>query len=269
MYSNKLVCALKVDGKILREFDDTVYIPFGSEYSILLKNLSTTKCVVSLELDGRNIGGGNKFIIAPNDSLEIERFITEGNLSTGNKLKFIERTGAIEEHRGIKVDDGLLRISFKHERVGVNQIQINNPHMFDYYPPGCRNFSSESYPKGMRSRDSLIGSQATLDANFTSVKSQVTSSVCYDTHNTSAHVNDVGITVEGSISTQQFSQGHVGQLESTEHVMVLKLLGEVGGGKIAAPIDVKHSPICKTCGTKNSAVKTKFCKECGTALTII
>ena len=37
MYANKLVASLKANGKILREFKDNVYIPFGSEYSFLLK----------------------------------------------------------------------------------------------------------------------------------------------------------------------------------------------------------------------------------------
>ena len=29
MYGNKLAAAIKVNGKVLREFKDTVYIPFG------------------------------------------------------------------------------------------------------------------------------------------------------------------------------------------------------------------------------------------------
>ena len=38
MYLQKLAVAVKVNGKVLREVGDTVYIPFGSEYSILIKN---------------------------------------------------------------------------------------------------------------------------------------------------------------------------------------------------------------------------------------
>ena len=40
MYHKKLVASIRTNGKILREFKDTVYLPFGSEYSILLKNLN-------------------------------------------------------------------------------------------------------------------------------------------------------------------------------------------------------------------------------------
>jgi len=42
MYESKLAAAIKVDGKVLREFKDTVHIPFGSEYTVLLKNLNTS-----------------------------------------------------------------------------------------------------------------------------------------------------------------------------------------------------------------------------------
>jgi hypothetical protein len=34
MYSNKLAVAIKANGKVLREFKDEVYIPFGQEYSL-------------------------------------------------------------------------------------------------------------------------------------------------------------------------------------------------------------------------------------------
>ena len=50
MYDKKFVVALKVNGKILRERDDTVSLPFGCEYSILVKNLHSVRSQISLEL---------------------------------------------------------------------------------------------------------------------------------------------------------------------------------------------------------------------------
>ncbi len=39
MYKQNFVVVVKCNGKILREQDsDVVYLPFGAEYSILLKN---------------------------------------------------------------------------------------------------------------------------------------------------------------------------------------------------------------------------------------
>jgi hypothetical protein len=246
MYDNKLVCALKVDGKVLREIKDTVYLPFNSEYTILLKNLNTVKCLVSLELDGRDVGGGNKFIIQPGQSLEVERFIANGNLKEGNRFKFIERTGKIEEHRGIKVEDGLLRIKFQFE---MNIPQFN--HIYDSWHTLRSRDIGRMYSKGVS--NDIIGSNISCSVNS-----------AYS----ATPINDVGITVEGSKSSQQFSAGHIGALDAQEYVMVMKLLGDTGQGLVKEAVTVKRKNICKTCGTKNSS-KLKFCGECGTALEII
>ena len=43
MYLNKVAVAIKSNGKVLREQGDNVYIPFGSEYSIQVKNLNSVR----------------------------------------------------------------------------------------------------------------------------------------------------------------------------------------------------------------------------------
>ena len=58
MYNSKLVASIKANGKVLREFKDTVYIPFGSEYSILLKNLNTVRALINIYIDGDNVVPG-------------------------------------------------------------------------------------------------------------------------------------------------------------------------------------------------------------------
>ena len=136
MYNQNLVASIKVKGKILREFKDTVYIPFASEYSILLKNLNTVRAVVNVFVDGENAVPGG-LVIDPGRSVDLERWIKNGNLSEGNRFKFIERTAAIEEGpRGIKEEDGLIRVEYQFELprpvINVNQIFGSN------YPTGFR-----------------------------------------------------------------------------------------------------------------------------------
>ena len=114
MYNNKLVASLKANGKILREFKDTVYLPFGVEYNILLKNLHNTRAVVNVYIDGDNVVPGG-LVLESKQEIELERAIRNGNLNEGNRFKFIERTGAVEQHRGIKLEDGLIRIEFQYE----------------------------------------------------------------------------------------------------------------------------------------------------------
>jgi hypothetical protein len=120
MYSDKMVCAIKVAGKILREHSNgsnqTVYIPFGSEYSFLLKNLSSgRRACVWITIDGKEaIDGG--LVLNPSQSVDLERFIESGQMDKGLKFKFIERSEKIEQHRGIGLEDGLIKVSFEFER---------------------------------------------------------------------------------------------------------------------------------------------------------
>lgn len=116
MYANKLVASLKANGKILREFKDTVYIPFGSEYSFLLKNLNTTRALVNVFIDGEDMTPGG-LVLNAGQEVDLERSIKGGNLFEGNRFKFIERTGAIEDGpRGVKLEDGLVRVEFQFEK---------------------------------------------------------------------------------------------------------------------------------------------------------
>jgi hypothetical protein len=130
MYQNKLVASLKANGKILREFKDTVYIPFGSEYSFLLKNLNTTRALVNVFIDGENVIEGG-LVLNAGQEVDLERYVKNGNLNAGNKFKFIERTSAIEDGpRGVKLEDGLVRIEFQYEAprpvININDVWWKN-----------------------------------------------------------------------------------------------------------------------------------------------
>ena len=124
MYNNKAAVAIKVNGKVLREFKDTVYIPFGSEYSILLKNLNTVRALINVYIDGDNVVPGG-LVLNAGQEVDLERAIRNGNMSEGNRFKFIERTSNIEDHRGIKLEDGLIRIEFQFEKVYKRQEGIH------------------------------------------------------------------------------------------------------------------------------------------------
>lgn len=132
VYSNKLVACVKVDGQILREQGETVTVPFGSEYSIYLKNLNSVRVQVKVSVDGQDATEGTWLVIQPNSSIELERFIKGGNLSRGNRFKFIERTGKVEKHRGVGAEDGLIRIEYQTERVAPKPVHIPVV-QYDYY----------------------------------------------------------------------------------------------------------------------------------------
>ncbi len=269
MYSNKLVASLKANGKILREFKDTVYIPFGSEYSFLLKNLHTQRAVVNIFIDGENIVEGG-LVLDPNREVNLERYVKNGNLTEGNRFKFIERTQAVEDGpRGIKLEDGLVRIEFQYEKPYVPP-QWNNS---SWISASGSTLASYNVNGMIRSVDFSKNGEITAQAASASVDKYCADNGIInkiEAHDGMATMdwNDVGITVPGSKSDQKFSTVTMGTMETEKHSMVIKLLGETPDNKpVLKPVTVERKPECMTCGKKNKA-HAKFCSECGTALEI-
>ena len=296
MYQSKLVASLKANGKILREFKDTVYIPFGSEYSFLIKNLHTQRAVVNVFIDGENVVEGG-LVVDPGREVDLERYVKAGNLKAGNKFKFIERTSSIEEHRGVKLEDGLVRIEFQYEAVKPTSIWNNQP----VY--SVQDFMKSSEFRGITDKYSTTGGTGWLQASGATyattnvsqmnvggalrgvdyskgeaVKASATAAIdnvvpqAMNVHDGMATMdcsfNDVGITVPGSKSTQSFQTVTMGIMETEKHSIVLKLLGETPDNKpVLKPVTVKAKQKCDTCGKVNKA-HSKFCVECGTALEI-
>ncbi len=289
VYSQKLVACVKVNGQILRESGDSVSIPFGSEYSILFKNLNSVRVQVKVSIDGKDATEGTWLVIQPNSSIELERFIRNGNLSNGNRLKFIERTAKIEKHRGIEVEDGLIRIEYQTEK--VTPVALHVPVVYDYYPHYVPVYPY--WPRPWWWGGSYVWGETTYvynsgclnsgsigqNANNVSLATSLTKSAASSSptrgrglHTMSAmnavEKNDAGITVPGSESDQQFHHAAPFQVHDQSEVLVIRLRGEVGGKKVVKAVTVKTKPTCLTCGKKNRAT-VKYCAECGTALSLI
>ena len=250
MFNQKLVASIKSKGKVLREFKDTVYIPFASEYSILIKNLNTVRALVNVFIDGENAVPGG-LVINPGQSIDLERWIKNGNLTEGNKFKFIERTQAIEDGpRGIKLEDGLLRIEYQFE---IPRPVLNIP-----------TWTSSTLTRGISGSTGDWASP--MGATYSTTNASLNSFNV--TASGASFKNETGITVPGSKSTQTFAETTIGMLDLQKHNIVLKLVGDLGDNKpIERAVTVKHKPKCVTCGTQNKA-HAKFCTECGTALEI-
>ena len=111
MYNKNFVAVIKSNGKILREdANGIVRLPFGSNYSILLKNLNTVDVVVDVEVDGENVLQGTNLVISPNSDFELLGKLRDLNKS--NKFKFIHKTKQISKYRGDRVDDGIVKITY-------------------------------------------------------------------------------------------------------------------------------------------------------------
>jgi len=274
MYNQKFVVAVKVGGQVLRENGDQVTLPWSSEYALFLKNLGGQRASVSVSIDGQDALGGHQLIVDAGRSIDLERFIAD-SLTEGRRFKFIERTTEIEQHRGIEAEDGLIRVSFRFEQ------QV--PLWFNNVIP-CGN--SYHYPKGgtfrgMGHTDGGLGASINCSDTFgaTAFLGSVSATACATNVipdcatfasascevKTAAQLNDVGITVEGSKSSQQFHHGAIGVLEAQEHVIVLKLRGGTVSAPVAKPITVKTKKECSSCGRKFAST-FEYCNKDGTFL---
>ena len=284
MYSNKLVCSVKVNNKILREKttnnESTVYVPFGSEYSLLLKNLGGRNAVVNIEIDGRKVCKDG-FYINAGQTAEIERFVD--NLKTGRRFKFIEKTDEISDFRGDRIDDGMIRVTWQFEAAKTEIVKktiVTDHYHYNHHYLGCNCIFCRRRPYfrpywhygGNTIMNQSIGSVSSSNSSCENVySSSVASSDILSKQSLdsqlmrSVNYNDSGITVEGSKSNQQFSTVHADELETNIHSMVIILKGTKDKIVVQKPVVVNEKLGCPTCGRKWKS-NFEFCGNCGTAL---
>ncbi len=272
VHRNNFVVTIKCRGKILREKDGGVYLPFGSEYSILMKNLSERRALVDVEIDGKSVIHG-KLIIDANSSMELERHVKD--LTVGNRFKFIEKTDKISEYRGDRVDDGIVRVTYQFEKRVPEPVITTTYRYCTYlhsscpYPYlsscyGCVNYKPYVYPRTpdvywrtySSTGECATGQSVTCDSIFVNC-------------NSSLSLSEEGITVPGSVSKQEFTEGHIGSVEEEKHVITLQLRGikETADKPDPEPLTVQTKVICTTCGLRQSS-RFNYCSECGTALMV-
>lgn len=254
MYKNNFVAVVKCKGKILRERSGgSVYLPFGAEYSILLKNKDARRALVDIEVDGENVMNGHKLIINGNETQDIKGFMR--NMRKTNRFKFIHKTKEIQRHRGDRIDDGLVRVTYQFEK------QYDRPIVLPPQPWTYNNFSTRKC-KGNPTADWTY-----YDSNTTAVNSVHDGSpAAYNCSFNNAPLSDEGITVKGEKITQNYNYGDIGTLESATHTIVLHLKGQTQRRKVVKKaMTVKTKLGCSTCGRKNKSTN-KFCHNCGTYL---
>ena len=237
VYMNKFVVAVKSRGRIIRDSNGVVRLPFGSDYSLLLKNKNSVKALVDVEIDGRDVLDGHSLIVGPNESSTLRGFMRGREVR--NKFRFIKKTKQISRYRGDRPDDGLIRVEFRFERpVEVQPIILPKYKEYGRWP-------------------------GTGDSPYTYTHYSTSYSTTTVNNNTKS-LSDNGITVPGAETSQSFITGTIGVLEPNSHVIILQLKGRTSKGKVVKkPITTKTKLTCPTCGKKSKS-SAKFCSRCGT-----
>ena len=243
IFKNNMAAAIQVKGSPIKEkvvtgYHGEIQMDFGSEYAIMLHNYGATRAKVNISIDGADVM--TNLVVGPNEKLTLDRY-----LDKPNKFKFIARSKKVEAKRGIRIEDGLVRISYKFEK------QILYRSMPYWY------------------------------SSMTSYNTSPAQSMC--TLNSIAVPKD-GITVQGSRSDQQFSYVPDFEVEPDEYIITFDLKGteyklvdkqcaicfaDVTNAKYCPncgqSVEIRPLEFCPNCGTNNPC-RNKFCKECGTNL---
>jgi hypothetical protein len=264
VYRDQFIVAIRCNGQILREDIDTVNLPFGSNYEILLKNISTRKSQVQISIDGTDVLDGQKLVVFPNSSSELTGFLTNFNVT--NKFKFIQKTNEISEFRGDHIDDGFIRIEYAFEKEIVTHTVLYETHV--HHSPIHYIGSTFTSCNGLNNIGStLTRSSYTLKGNDMVAMASCSlgsDSTLQNSCNYSS-VIDQGITVKGEETLQRFNPTTIGTLESPK-VIIIRLKGINDKGRVIEKPIVAHKKIqCEICGKMNES-QFKCCSNCGTSL---
>ena len=251
MFQNGFCLAVKDSkGNILRESNGQVYLPFHSEYSLLLKNTKSMRAAVKVRIDGMDALGGDEIIVPAYGSTVLERFMLDGNLSTGKRFKFVPATdsGVQDPTSG---DNGLVEAMFQEEYVYPQPVHWEGPTILrnksftlnnSGTAPGVGSFYCSSVG-GM-----LNDSKMSFAPDSCSIGNAIPLAC------------SAGATVEGAQSGQAFCR--VANFDHNNLVCATRLCLRLMGNQVALTVkDTKHIH-CSFCGKKN-AFSANFCQGCG------
>jgi hypothetical protein len=272
MYQNRFVVAVRVNNSVVAEQEPgKVLVPFGTEYSIFLKNLNNRRALAQVTIDGADVSGGQRFIVPANGYIDVTRFITNGNLNQGNSFKFLKHTSGTKEHRGVRSDDGLIRVEFWLEQVpqyAFNTVYPVQP-QYDWISKGVKLGEPLTGYSSGPDFGLLYNSVGTASSKSEMRSMEATAALSANCVGfAAAAAAEPGFTAPGSVNNQQFATGAWFATETQSEVIVLQLVGEVAQAPVQKVVPARSAPKCSSCGRRNRA-SSKFCSECGTSLILV
>lgn len=227
-YADGFVVTILHNGKTLRETNSigerVVRLPFGSEYALRIQNKTKKRAYVSVAIDGTGVLSG-KLVMKAGEKIDLERFCLDGDLTKGNKFKFVEAgNSAVQDPTS--EDNGNVVVTFEPEM---------DYSWFTLATPVFKPSALGGVLRGMSGQE--IGSQCFINSvNSSSTQSGTTwsASASSGATLTSASLSaspqvatDVGATVEGAASSQKFKIAHEWFSTETPVTIGIRLKGMV------------------------------------------
>jgi hypothetical protein len=240
-YEQYVVAITDSHGKSFREFDSErlsngrkskVYLPFDSEYKIKVKNNSDRRIKLSIDIDGTLVSG-NGLILNAFDTDSIERFV-----DVAKKFKFVRKTDERVSDPSSS-ETGILKIKIEKE---VSMWFNQRVHTFPPIIPNHTNiwgqpvigggfpsdYTNYGYPYGGRTPNDFTYTSLNASFNSSSPTVQYKGAVDRVVPIKTLLNEEVGATVEGSQSKQQFDTTIWNGTEGESYEFVFKLLAQNG-----------------------------------------
>ena len=285
MYEDRFVAVVMCDGKVLRERDGVVSLPFGSDYGLRLKNLNSVRALVKVSVDGDDVLGGNDIVVPANGATDLDGFMdASGNVR--RRFRVVKNTEDHVRPRGDRLDDGIVRVEFRFEKrppvVRHETVERTYIDRRDWWGPPWHPYPNPYPYPGLRPRPSpwitwTAGrlSTYTPDCGGSTLATHTLegsgggprATMCSLSMPTSAGIApDEGITVKGAGADQRFTDVSVGPVEEASSVIAIRLRGETRSGKrVVEPLTTRKKVPCPACGRKSPS-SASYCQFCGSAM---
>ena len=224
VFNNDFVVCILHGGKVLREENGKVFLPFESDYQIRLKNLhSYLRCKATVKVDGTLIHPDNvSFVINPNDTLDIKRTMLDGDMCKGKSLRFVRRNDCRVSDPS-NPENGIVEVSFYREVKNTEYVNWGNWNWYN------RPWWDNPFPNIVYSCNS--------------------SSVCNGSN---------GATVSGDNVYQEYR--YANDFPVTIYPTVIRIM--LVGSEKPITVNKTRKKYCVDCGYKNP-YRAKFCMNCG------
>ena len=212
-YTDFIAVLCDANKKPLRELDSQrldngrktkVFMPFDTEYSIMIKNNSNGRIKLNIDIDGSNVTN-NGLIMSANTVDYIERFV-----DIAKRFKFVKSTDEKVADPS-NLENGVIKIRILKECIPA--ISLNN---YQHFPNNDGWYNNQPYC-GLNDRN--IGYCSNMNAVGDNMMGSLTTSSLYSSSMES------GATVEGGNSNQSFGMTTWGGDTGIETVFTFHLFG--------------------------------------------
>ena len=238
-FEQYVVAITDSNGKAFRDFEperlsqgrkSKVYIPFDSEYKILIKNSSDRRAKLTIDLDGTSISGIGGLIMAAHTNEFIERFV-----DVAKKFRVVRKNDE-RVSDPTNSENGILKIRIEKEYVPftistfISNINYNFNTQAEYHRHPQPSQFWDTPMCGGENNAPIGGNE--VNYNCSSTKSLYNSGslrgVSSRGLNKTLLNEESGATVEGGNSSQTFGSTTWNGTDGVAYEFIFKLLGQQG-----------------------------------------